>query len=100
MRHVSTIVLLCGLAACASGGAVVDGVKEDEPGLFAQATVNPDSARQVALAQLPGGTVHEAELENEDGRLIYSFEIKVTGQKGKTEVHVDARTGQVVKVEK
>ena len=48
---------------------------------------------------MPGGTISDAELEEEDGRLIYSFEIKVAGKSGEEEVHIDATTGDVVKQE-
>jgi uncharacterized membrane protein YkoI len=80
---------------------VVQGISiaEDKAGLWALATLPADSAVKIALARVPGGKVTQAELEEEDGRLIYSFDIKVEGKKGTDEVHVDARTGEVVKVE-
>lgn len=88
---------------CASHGTarVVNGVEieEDKVGLWARATLAPDSAIKIALARVAGGTITEAELEEEDGRLIYSFEIKVAGKSGEEEVHVDATTGEVVKQE-
>jgi uncharacterized membrane protein YkoI len=91
-------------AGCASQRGVsreVGGVKiqEDKEGLWARATLPPDSAIKIALDRVPGGTITEAELEEEDGRLIYSFEIKVAGKSGEDEVHVDAATGEVLKVE-
>lgn len=64
--------------------------------LQAQATLSGDSAIAIALAQVPGGTIREAELENEHHRLIYSFDVKVAGKPGITEVNVDAKTGAVV----
>ncbi len=88
---------------CAKHGVsrVVDGVTiaEDKEGLWARAMLPPDSAIKIALARIPGGTISGAELEEEDGRLIYSFELKVAGKSGEEEVHVDAKTGEVVKVE-
>lgn len=97
------LVAIAVAAACASHGVAreVNGVKivEDKPGLWARATFAPDSAIRIALARVPGGTISAAELEEEDGRLIYSFEIKVAGKSGEEEVHVDARTGEVVKQE-
>ena len=45
-----------------------------------------------ALARVPGGTVHKGVLEEEDGKLIYSFEIKVPGKSGIEEVNVDAKS--------
>jgi uncharacterized membrane protein YkoI len=74
-------------------------ITEDKPGLFAKATVQPEQARATALAAVPGGTVTKGELEEEDGALIYSFDIAVPGKAGITEIHVDAKTGAVVKTE-
>ena len=73
-------------------------VTEAEPGLFETAAIPSDSAVAIAKANTPGRIV-KAELENEDGTLIYSFDIAVEGQEGVTELHVDAQTGAVVKME-
>jgi uncharacterized membrane protein YkoI len=53
---------------------------------------------RTALARVPGGRITEAEFE-EDGRLLYSFDIRVEGRSGVEEVQVDARTGEVVSIE-
>lgn len=74
-------------------------VKEEEPGMLAQARVKADSAQRTALRRVPGGKIESAELEREHGTLIYSFDIKVPGKEGIEEVHVDANTGAVVKME-
>ncbi len=73
-------------------------VTEEETGLFAQAAIPADSAVAIAKARVPG-RIAKAELEKEDGALIYSFDIKVAGKDGVTEVHVDAKTGAILKVE-
>jgi uncharacterized membrane protein YkoI len=102
-KHTTLLFAVALVTACASQGTarVVNGVKisEDKEGLWAQATLAPEAAMRIALARVPGGTITEAELEEEDGRLIYSFEIKVAGKSGEEEVHIDAKTGEVVKVE-
>jgi Peptidase propeptide and YPEB domain len=54
------------------------------------------TARATALARVPGGHVTSHELEEEDGRLIYSYDIEVPGRSGVQEVNVDAMTGEVV----
>ncbi|MFY0579953.1 PepSY domain-containing protein [Cystobacter fuscus] len=46
-----------------------------------------------------GGRVRSAELEEEEGRLVYSFDIAVKGKPGIEEVQVDALTGEVASVE-
>lgn len=71
-------------------------VKEDRPGLLAQATIRPEAAFQAARARVPGGQLREAEIEMERGRLVYEFEFTVQGQRGTREVSVDARTGEVI----
>jgi hypothetical protein len=48
---------------------------------------------------VPHGTVKSSELENEGGKLIYSFDIEVTGKSGIEEVNIDAMTGDVLAVE-
>ena len=64
--------------------------------LKAQAKISEDSARTIALAQVPNGDVKSSELEREHGKVVYSFDIAVAGQEGVEEVNVDARTGAVV----
>ena len=71
-------------------------VKESTPGLAAQATISADSAQKIALAQVSHGWVREAELEQEKGTLVYSYDIKERGKAGVAEVLIDAKTGAVV----
>ena len=63
--------------------------------LKAQARVTGDSARRIALAQVPNGRIRSGEIERERGKLIYSFDIAVAGKSGIEEVNVDALTGAV-----
>ena len=44
------------------------------------------------------GTIESGELEREHGKLIYSFDIKVVGKSGITEVAVNAIDGKIVDV--
>jgi len=71
-----------------------DRITEEEHGLLARAAITPDQARQTALEAVPGGRIIEAEIEDEDGRLIYAFEVEVDG--AVTDVEVDAKTGAVI----
>ena len=71
-------------------------VKETTPGLAAQATITADSAQKIALAQVSHGWVRSAELEQDNGTLVYSYDIKARGKAGVQEVNVDAKTGAVV----
>jgi len=71
--------------------------------LAAMARIPEQAARNAALASLkvPEGktTVKESELEVEDGCLVYSFDLRVAGEKGVREVLVDAGDGKVLKTE-
>lgn len=60
------------------------------------AKITKKEASKIALAKVPGGKIKEAELEKENGKLIWSFDIKIKGAKDITEVQVDAITGNVV----
>jgi uncharacterized membrane protein YkoI len=72
--------------------------REVPDSLAAKATVSEDSARAIALRRVPGGTIQALELEREGGTLLYSWDIKVAGKPGITEVHVSARTGRILSV--
>lgn len=54
-------------------------------------------AKATALKKVPGGKIASSELERENGKLIYSFDIK-TAKSGVTEVNVNAVNGEVVDV--
>lgn len=89
-----TLALLgLGLTACVSE-------KQEQAHLAAQARVSRADAEKTALTKAPNGTVKEAELEKEKGKLIWSFDIATPGSNDITEVAVDAVTGAVVSVEK
>jgi hypothetical protein len=55
-------------------------------------------ARGIALERVPGGRIVEAELEEERGRLVYSYDIKLDGAQGIVDVEIDATTGAVLHV--
>lgn len=94
------ILLSSALLLIANGAAAqAVTVKEDAPGLLAQATLTPDSALKIALHRVPGSTMKEGEIEKEHGKLVYSFDLAVAGKSGIDEVQVDAKTGKVVSVE-
>jgi hypothetical protein len=67
--------------------------------LEAQAKISEADARVTALAKVPDGTIKEAELEKEKGKLIWSFDIARPGTKDITEVNVNAVTGEIVAVD-
>ena len=75
-----------------------DGEENDDniAELQAKAELTSDEAQAIALKEVPG-TVKKSELEDEDGIVVYGFEIQSTN--GVQDVKIDAATGKVVKVE-
>lgn len=74
--------------------------KRDLPArLVKQAAVPETTAAKTALGRVPNGHILAVELENEAGKLMYSYEIKVSGKSGVEEVNVDATSGTVIAVE-
>ncbi|MGB4859500.1 MAG: PepSY domain-containing protein, partial [Dokdonella sp.] len=66
--------------------------------LKAMTKLTQDAAQEIALSSY-GATrlkVTEAELEAENGCLVYSFDVRVAGRSGIDEVLVDAGNGKVL----
>ncbi len=59
--------------------------------------ISAEQARRTALERV-GGTIVEEELEKENGKIVYSIEIRDANQKV-FDVEVDAETGAIVNVE-
>lgn len=91
------VVLGSGTAAAClllAGIAISHADEKEKKSVADQATVSIQEAIDVATAAFPGKVV-EAELEEEDGRPIYTIEI--VGENGKTmEVEIDAKTAKVL----
>lgn len=68
---------------------------ETQVELKAQAKITQDQAAKIALAKIPNGKIQSAELERENGKLIWSFDISVLNSTNITEVWVDAETGKI-----
>ena len=93
--------LVVGLLVCAGvSQAVASDQKDSQAKLEAKAKISKADAQKTALAKVPEGKVKDAELEEEKGKLIWSFDIATPGSKDITEIQVDAVTGEVVSVEK
>ena len=96
MIPVSIMLLAAAPAFATAQASPAVKVTEDKPGLLKRAKITPDSATRLALAAVPNGKVRSGEIEEEKGKLIYSFDIKVPGKSGITEVHIDPATGAVL----
>lgn len=92
-------VLVVVAVALTTAWVVRQELQEEREGLLQRATVSADQARTTALAAHPGARVKESEIEEEDGRLIYSFDLEVPGGDGSVEVEIDAMTGVVLPAE-
>jgi uncharacterized membrane protein YkoI len=98
--------LLCGVAGTASAQrparatAQRPAYKREVPAALArQAKVSEDSALKIAGARIRGGKVQGLELENENGKLIWSWEFTIEGRPGVFECNVSARDGSIIGVE-
>jgi hypothetical protein len=93
-------MLACAAALVAAPALLAQPPKitEEKPGLLKKAKISAEAASAAALGRVPGGKIESGEIENEGGKLIYSFDIKVAGKSGIDEVWVDATTGAVLNV--
>jgi hypothetical protein len=94
IRSVLAMTLLFG--ACSGSVRAADAKQKK---LEAKAKITKEEAQKIALGQVPTGTVKTCEIEKENRRLVWSFDIATTGSENITEVLVDAKTGKVVSVE-
>ena len=76
--------------------ATTNGAEESQAVLKKQTKVTEAQARSTALAKVVNGTVKSSELEKENGKLIWSFDIATPKTQNITEVQVDAKTGKIV----
>jgi len=89
-------ILGAGLAGCSTCCEK----KDKEAKLEAEAKISKTEAEGIALGKVPGGSIKEAEIENEHGKLVWSFDIATPDSKDITEVLVDAKTGGIVSIDK
>lgn len=76
--------------------AAVSAAEPSEAELIKQAKMTKAEAEQIALAKVSRGIVKSAEIENEKGHLVWSFDIARPGRHDITEILVDAKTGKVI----
>jgi uncharacterized membrane protein YkoI len=103
MRGISILTAMAAVALAASSAAAQAPAAPAAPAkhetakqLQAEAKVAEKAARTTALAQVPGGKVTKHELERENGKLLYSYDIATKGKTGIDEVQIDAVTGTVL----
>ena len=84
------------VAVVAFTASISMAAEESQSALKKQATVTEAQARKSALTKVSKGTIKSSELEKENGKLIWSFDIAKSGTRNITEVQVDAKTGKIV----
>jgi len=100
MKHKNVrTLLITGIVATLSQ-AGIGWAEKTEAQLKALAKITEEQATAIALKKVPGSTVKEKELEEEKGKLIWSFDLATAGSADVTEVAVDAITGAIVEVKK
>lgn len=100
MRYASVAAALTVVIGGASTLQAQASYKRDIPdSLATRAKITEPAAAAIAQTQFRTGTIQAVELEQEGGRLIYSYEFKVAGRKGVEEVNVSAMTGKIVAIE-
>ena len=100
VKSTSLIPTLLALVVTAALGLTAATAKDkDDPKLLAKAKITKVEAQKTALTKAPNGTVKDAELEEEKGKLVWSFDIARPVTKDITEVQVDALTGKIVAVD-
>ena len=71
--------------------------KDHSPELVNEASVNIDQAMAIALADVPGKVI-EAEIEREDGTLVWEIEV-LNNQNQVFEFEIDANDGRILEKE-
>src|SRR5262249_25057059 len=94
MRKLLALALLVAMVPAANAATSSTTTKPKHH--HSTAKVSEQAARATALSEVPNGKVESHELEKENGKLIYSFDIKAPGKSGVQEVNVDAMTGKVL----
>ena len=101
MNHKNVRTLLIAGIVAALSQAGIGWAEKTEAQLKALAKITEEQATAIALKKVPGSTVKEkADLEEEKGKLIWSFDLATAGSADVTEVAVDAITGAIVEVKK
>jgi len=100
MRSIYVGLALSAVALLGGNAHAQGTYKKNIPDSLAKdAKVNEATAAATASKRVPKGIIQAVELERENKKLIYSYELKVPGRGGVEEVNVDATTGKVVSAE-
>jgi uncharacterized membrane protein YkoI len=91
-----TLGLLGGGLLAADSDFVEDAFAADQTKLVEKTKIKEDEAKEIALAEI-SGKITETEIEEENGTIVYEFEIKTDS--GEKSVEVDGMSGEILQVE-
>jgi hypothetical protein len=92
--------LIAALVLLAPAAYAQESYKKELPdSLVKHAKVTESEAAATAQKRVPKGKIKSVEIERENKKLIYSYDIETAGKSGIDEVNIDAMTGKVVSVE-
>lgn len=92
MKLLPAFVLSVSLLAFAS----LVSAEPSQSALIKQAKITKGEAEHLALERVPHGSIKSAEIENEKGHLVWSFDISTPGTRDITEVLIDAKSGEMI----
>ena len=75
---------------------IVSAVEPNEAILTKQAKITKAEAEHIALSKVPRGRVKSVEIENENGHLVWSFDIAKPNTQDITEILLDAKSGEII----
>lgn len=97
MRYQTLIASAAILAIATPVVLAQDTYKKDIPDSLAKhAKISEAAAAVTASKRVPKGRIEGVELERENGKLMYSYDIKTEGKSGTDEVNVSAITGKII----
>lgn len=97
MKYASLVAAIAAIVVAVPAAQAQGKYKRDIPDSLAKHTkIAERVAAATAQKRVPKGTIDGVELERENGKLMYSYDIKVPGKSGIDEVNVDALTGKVI----
>jgi len=93
------LAVVAALAVAGSSARAQATYKRQIPdSLVKAAKITEAAAAETAQKRVPKATIASVELERENGRLIYSYDMTTKGKSGVDEVNVDAVTGKIISV--
>lgn len=89
-------LLAVSIASALATASVASAAEQSQATLTQQARITKAHAEQIALSKVQHGRVQSAEIENERGHLVWSFDIATPHTRDITEILVDAKSGKII----